>query len=538
MTPRLVRLLLLCALSAATGACTLNVNDDADAGGTSGTGSAGTAGAAGMGGGGTGGSGTGGSGGASGDMSFDDVVGTLGRLPALTAGEVPTGTPTEDRCGAVTHLQRTQNFDQVSVESTHGSALFPGNVVVGSDALEGRLTPVGGTLAPITYSVRIQGAPMVSDTLDVPSRSSYAESLNTLLSNAMSATSPAMLDYKLAAVTSQDDLKNALGGSVGFFGIASFGANFEFSSSTIKSRFVVSFEQTYYSVDANSATPASSFFADDSFPSVTSPPLYIQSIRYGRRVLLFVASEHYEAETKTALNAGFNDVSSGAMFGASASDQERAVYDSMNMHAVVIGGSASSGVMLINDPASLGMLLADGANFGSANPGAPIDFQLAHILDNSQATLSIVSDYDRHSCVDVEVAIELIDSCGDPDCTGEFFGPIHLWVTEDSAVPCGVQRDRLLGVEGIAWSGALQATSVLTVPSGPGRPVCIFGSLGEEDVLSNDSYGLVDRDLLLPTPPMMTVTDALSMTSDSSPVDLLTFETAITVLGPSAGPLP
>ena len=104
----------------------------------------------------------------------------------------------------------------------------------------------------------------------------------------------------------------ALGAGITWPGGPEIAGSFDFSKSSKKTKILVNFTQAYYTIDIDAPTSPKDFFD----PAVTvedlkpfcgpdNPPLYIQSITFGRRVIFAVESNESATDIKAALEATY-----------------------------------------------------------------------------------------------------------------------------------------------------------------------------------------------------------------------------------------
>jgi thiol-activated cytolysin len=178
--------------------------------------------------------------------------------------------------------------------------------------------------------------------------------------------------------------------------------SFDWSAQTKKSRYLVTFVQSYYTVDVDAPARASDVFAPevtrDEVAAVTgagNPPVYVSSITYGRTVIFSFESDADETELGAALEAVYKGP--GAASGM-ISTTTRNVLAQSRMSAYVLGGSGQDAAAAIDNADALLALIRSGGNYSLESPGAPIAYKLAHLADNVPARLSFTTDYSVKTC--------------------------------------------------------------------------------------------------------------------------------------------
>lgn len=457
------------------------------------------------------------------DTTSESVDEFLSDLPKLevASSQDKTEIDCEDVCPAdeqdgdsfctYTRYTETAQFDEFVSFQPNSATLWPGVVVQGRDAQNGLLTPVGADLAPVTFSLsleNIQASPVGE--MPEPSLSSFREARNEILSQGVTGATPASLDFEIVQVNSESQLSVALGANVSWPGGPDIAASFSFDSSSAKTKVLVNFTQAYYTVDVDTPKKPSDFFADgttvedlEPYVSADNPPLYVQSITYGRRVIFSIQTERSASEVKAALEASYQGVVAGG--GVNVSAEHREVLEQSTIRAFVLGGSGDEATGAINGFEGLIEYIESGGSYSQDSPGAPIAYKLAY-LDNAVTKLAFTTDYAERTCVQNRGNVRLdLDSIkhvagGDPGGNVELFGQVVVrYPTPTSPV-----TDCNTGGE-LAWMWLMQDGSWISLPEqttynppsaqyieieglpmGPDQRMCLIADMWEEDGSTNE----------------------------------------------------
>lgn len=309
----------------------------------------------------------------------------------------------EDQWCEYVHYSETDHAADFIAFQPNSATLWPGNVVRGDDAQLGQLNPIGLPRSPMAFSVSLQnvnGSP--ARTMESPSLSQFRELRNDILKDVVGGA-PANIAFSVDRVHDFDQIAVAVGGGVEWFGNG-FSSMFDFSNTIESTKILVDFTQAYYTIDVDTPGLPSDLFTDDvsvedleHFSGLENPPMYVQSITYGRKVLFSMESFYSEYEVRTAIDASFNAVLVSG--GVQVDVHSREVLENSRMKAVVIGGSGAEAVKTITGFDGLVEYILDGGEYSNLSPGAPIAYKLAY-LDNTGVKLAFAADYQERQCYD------------------------------------------------------------------------------------------------------------------------------------------
>ena len=418
----------------------------------------------------------------------------------------PEAVQEDDQLCSYQLYTETAQFDRFVAFQPNSATLWPGSIVRGSDAEAGLLTPVGVPLAPVTFSVSLEnlaGSPVGE--MEVPSLSSFREAQNAILSADVTGSVPAKLEYRIHEIYSASQLSVALGASVDWPGGNEIAASFDFASETKKTRVVVDFTQAYYTADVNTPSRPSDFFARgvtvddlDDFVGEGNPPVYVQSITYGRRVIFTVETTAARDELEAALSAAYQ----GAVgVNVDVAVAHKDLLEEAKIHAFVLGGSASDATAVIDGFDGLSAYIHRGGDYSKESPGAPIAYKLAY-LDNAVTTMSFTTEYAERECTTnrARLSAELVEldhvSGGDVGGNIELYGyvTVRAPMGGDPVTACDqggqvvalweLQQGQWVDVEEYgSWEPSSPVTvSLEDVAVGPGERLCL-----ETHIWDNDS---------------------------------------------------
>ena len=411
------------------------------------------------------------------------------------------------------HFAETVHYDKFVAFQPNSATLWPGVVVKGEDAQEGLLTPVGVKLAPMTFSVSLENiANSPVGTMEEPSLSTFRDARNAILSGGVTGATAASLDFDIVDVHSESQIAVALGAGITWPGGPEIAGSFDFSSSSKKTKILVNFTQAYYTIDIDAPTTPKDFFD----PAVTvedlkpycgdgNPPLYVQSITFGRRVLFAIESDEAATDVKAALEASYK----GAVdVNAKVSTEQKKTLASSSIKAFVLGGSGGEATGAVSGFDGLMAYLQNGGNYSKDSPGAPIAYKLAY-LDNTVTKLAFTTDYSERECnknvgsVHAELTSIKHVAGDDPGSNIEFYGYVTLrYPTQKNGVVACDQGGAVIDVwrldegawismqEYSTWTPSAPIyTDVQNVAFGAGQAICLEAHMVDEDYSTGELTG-------------------------------------------------
>jgi thiol-activated cytolysin len=403
--------------------------------------------------------------------AIDELVRGIEPLPSEPPSRVE-GRPGEsarrgDYLCAHRPVTETRQHEELVAFAANSEAMWPGALVRGDSVGTGLFTQIVRSRAPVTISVSLENLDgHRSAVMEKPSLSSFREAVGPILAQELTGATPANLFAEIEAVYSEDQLAMALGASVSVTGLpAQLAASFDFSAQDVKSRYLVKYVQSYYTVDIDQPESPSEFFgADVTAPGLAdvvgdgNPPLYVSSVTFGRVVLFTFESSYSATELGSALEFVY---SGGADVSGDVSVSYRDIVSQSNITAYILGGSGGEAARSLGSYEDLMDFIGNGGDYSRMSPGAPIAYKLAYLSDNQPARLSFTDEYDEVECerVSQKVLIQLkkieVVAVGGEIGEGgglEVYGAIQATGSEGPTVIFERPRDERIEIaEGQSW---------------------------------------------------------------------------------------
>jgi thiol-activated cytolysin len=422
-----------------------------------------------------------------GSSDIDAYIRALDSIPAEPArvieGDVMPGVRDGEYVCHSQQVQETRQYDEIVAYNAGSESLWPGALLRGDSVLTGQLSQVVFERQPATVSVSLENlAGAKSATIQNPSLSSFRDSITGILDAEVTGATPANIHAEIEQVHSREQLAMALGTSVSGIGLPGrIAASFNFDDESIRSRYLVRYTQSYYTVDLDVPGRPSDMFA----PSVSlqevqeklppgSPPAYVSSVTYGRVVIFTFESQYSARELGSALDFAYSG-------GVDVSGEVSVTYEEMmarsNINAYILGGSGGDAAKSLTGYDELMTFIQSGGDYSPDSPGAPIAYKLSYLKDNSPVRMSFTRDFEIKSCERVSQAVRVTlerfyveDSGGDDDV--RVFGLIQARGQNERTL-FGKDRENAVRIgEGRSWPDAdVVGEVILEVEPQAGRAI-------------------------------------------------------------------
>jgi thiol-activated cytolysin len=298
------------------------------------------------------------------------------------------------------YFTQTQHFDTYIALQPDSPALWPGAIVRGPDQEQGFLAPIGLPRAPATFSISLENlVASPAATLESPSLSTFREARNQILAGGLQGATPANVSYEIHSVESRSQLSLFVGAAVNWTGVVDFDGMFDFEEGDFANNYLFDFTQTYYTIDLDTPGRPSDMFLDEvsvadlqSYTGPGAPPVYVQSVSYGRRVLFAMESNASLESIVAAI-----DVAVSGVADLEAQLEADSVLGASKITASVVGGDGDGAVATILGVEELMAFITEGGNYSADSPGAPIAYKTAY-LDNVPMRMALTATYPQTRC--------------------------------------------------------------------------------------------------------------------------------------------
>jgi thiol-activated cytolysin len=436
------------------------------------------------------------------DELVRDIEPLAAPAPARVEGEAGPAAREGDYQCVTRPVTETRQHESLVALAANSEAMWPGALVRGDSIASGLFTQIVRPRAPATISVSLENLDgRRSAVMEEPSLSAFREALGGILAQEVTGSTAANLYAEIEAVHSEEQLAMALGASVSITGLpAQLAASFEFSDQEVKSRYLVKYIQSYYTVDIDQPRAPSDVFAPDvraadlaSAVGAGNPPLYVSSVTFGRIVLFTFESSYSAAELGAALEFVY---SGGGEVSGDVSVTYRDIVSQSKITAYILGGSGGEAARSLGSYEDLIDFIQNGGDYSRESPGAPIAYKLAYLADNEPARMSFIQDYEQKECerVSQKILITLkkieVLSVGGEIGEGdglEVYGGIQVTGSEAVSIFERGREERIEIVQGQSWpqAGAV-VEAVVAVEPRAGQSVEFDALLHDRDEVLGD----------------------------------------------------
>ncbi|HEY4178527.1 MAG TPA: thiol-activated cytolysin family protein [Kofleriaceae bacterium] len=470
--------------------------------------------------------------------SIDTYIQGLPYLPvepaAITMQDPSAPAAEGDYQCTTQNLQETRQYDKIVAYAANSDSLYPGSIVSADSVISGLFTQIVLPRAPETISISLENlAGGKKAIIKNPSLSGYRDAVAGILDTEITGSTPANLYSEIEEVHSQEQLNMSLGVEASWgLSTASLKTSFDWSKQNTRSRYLVKYTQTYYTVDMDApSSPSSLFLQNVSLDDVknkmdeTRPPTYVSSVTYGRMVIFTFESEYSNEEMSSALNFAYNG---GIDVKGDVSVTYKDMINSSKITAFILGGDASQATMTINSYDALIDFIKQGGNYSKESPGAPIAYKLSYLKDNSPARMSYTTNYDVKDCARVSQkvrvtldSIQVDDAGGDAGDDLELYGRIFAEGTNQGTLFEKNNDNYVVIHQGNMFGGGTPiAETIIQVSPQAGQSIKLHADLKDADGFLNSDDEIGNDTQANPFESGWRKSGTIQLTGDSSRVQV------------------
>jgi hypothetical protein len=334
-------------------------------------------------------------------------------MPPVVSGSTDLSSPTSTRVDVdgvaylVTEQRRRIVNDVVEhafLQDIAAMGVWPGQVIQGSSLLVGDVAPIGpfvrrpGKLQIVTDLISNTPQPQSAD-VDKPDAAKVNQARRDILNAVNPTGSAGILKTGFERASTLREVGAKLGVTVkgAAFGVD---ANATLDQTYKRSVVVASIRQVFYtatftphSAGATGFWPEEEVSQQDLQPyaGVGNPPLYIDSVQYGRFICITAQGAFSSSEITAALKVTWDAAVSGDV---NVDARTKDVLENSQVKIYTLGVPGHKNFQDIADPINdLRQVYTSGLSFTLENPGAPISYTCRHIADGTLAHVGLAAEY-------------------------------------------------------------------------------------------------------------------------------------------------
>jgi thiol-activated cytolysin len=345
-------------------------------------------------------------------LTFEEVINAGGMIDPPTVNEAidTTNIETNVNIGHETYNCTTITYDVNAASGGTGGfplfnptadVIYPGSMLQGNSLNQATPNPIVVNRAGGDLSIDILDGNLVSSfEVDEVKKSTITNGINNIIANA-TGTLPANFNLKVESIQSREEFALALGVDVdgAFLDLES---RLDYAYNSDKSAFMVTLNQSYYTISFDLPTSLDELFAPSVTPQqlanyvgVNNPATYISSVNYGRIFYLLIESSSTQHALDVAVRSAFNGVTTDVEATLDINyfnDLEEVTYS-----VFAYGGDAAptfdaTGVADIN---SLIDVLKQSTSLGAAKP---LSYVVRNVSNNQIVATQLATTYDVVEC--------------------------------------------------------------------------------------------------------------------------------------------
>ena len=323
--------------------------------------------------------------------------------------EIDENTKTYCEC---TKYKASEAFSEVLLMDPTSDVIYPGSILEGNSVAEGSYRQIVLERGPLTISTdfpNIVGE--VVRTVEKPSLSSLTQTMKEMMyDSGVDGATPAACSFEIKEIVSEEQLSMAVGASVEYNKLK-LRDNFDFSKTSTTSKYLVKFQQVYYTVNVDAPSSPSKFFdssvsASDLRQAIgggSTVPVYVSSIKYGRAAYFCVESNEKSDSVANVLESSFKLGKSSI-----ALKDSLTAYSKMKNYSIsgtVIGGSSEDAVGAVKGYEKMIEFITKGGNFSKESPAKPVAFTLRRLSNNEVFGVVNSTEYVARNCKSTNASI-------------------------------------------------------------------------------------------------------------------------------------
>lgn len=276
---------------------------------------------------------------------------------------------------------------------------FLGNVLSAQSLQDGKYIQIGTEKdrKPITVSASIPNFANTTSKIDSVSLSKVRNGIKNMVMSEILGVPPAKMSINTTQIFDQTHLNLVVLGNFST-SMTKVSAGFNFEDTNVQSRYLIDIVQIFYSVDLDQPGPEG-FFSKKPTNIENNSPVYISSVKYGRRILIAVETKKQLKKSDVELKADYNGVVTKASAQGSIINDKFLSENSVKV--MINGGNPNNGYEIFKAVSKADQvfdLLGKDAICSKDNPGQELAFSFRNASNGSMYYVSQSGQYVARKC--------------------------------------------------------------------------------------------------------------------------------------------
>ncbi len=348
-------------------------------------------------------------------LTFQNVINSGGSVnsPNISHAEDTTNIETNLPIGDGTFNCTTVTYDINAASGgssgfplfdVRSDVIYPGSMLQGNSLNSGNPNPIVVERAGGNISINIlDGNLQSSFEVNQVKKSTITDAINNII-NSATGTLPSNFNIKIESIQSREQFALALGVDVNST-FVDLESNLNYNSDSERSTFMVSLNQSYYTMSFDLPTSLDKLFDPSVTPSdlnnyvgENNPATYISSVTYGRIFYMLIESSSSQSELETAVNTAFSGITVDV--DATLEINHFSSLENVTYSVFAYGGDAGStfGAIGVTNINTLVEVLKQSSTLGSAKP---LSYVVRNVSNNQIVATQLATSYDVVECEQV-----------------------------------------------------------------------------------------------------------------------------------------
>ena len=302
------------------------------------------------------------------------------------------------------NIKTTPGCSDCMLLDPRSDVFFLGNVLSAPSLQDGTYGQIGTAKdrKPMTISASIPSFFKTTAKVDSVSLSNVRTAVKSMIMSKLVGIPPAEMSINTTQIYDEKQLNLVLLGNFST-SMSKVSAGFNFEDNSVQSRFLIDIVQIYYSIDLDRPGP-DGFFSKKPSNIGDISPVYVGSVKYGRRILVAVESKNRLKKSDVEVKAEYKGVVTKAS--AQGSFINDTFLSENSVKVMIRGGNPKNGYDLftaVSKAEPFFDILKKDAICSKDNPGKELSFSFRNASTGDMFNISQAGEYVARKC---EIKVE------------------------------------------------------------------------------------------------------------------------------------